>query len=58
MITKTGLSKGAKSTFADFIRSAKSKEKKRVYRKILAEATKQQSLVMMQAEVNAPSVQL
>ncbi|SDB35934.1 MULTISPECIES: hypothetical protein [Pseudomonas] len=48
---KQGLSKGAKRPFADFIRNAKSKEKKRVYRMVLAEATKQQNLAMMQAEV-------
>ncbi|SCY13528.1 hypothetical protein [Pseudomonas sp. NFACC37-1] len=48
---KQGLPKGAKRLFADFIRNAKSKEKKRVYRMVLAEATKQQNLVMMQAEV-------
>lgn len=47
---KLGLSKGAKSPFADFIRNARSEEKKRVYREVLTEATKQQNLVMMEAE--------
>lgn len=47
---KLGLSKGAKSPFADFIRNAKSDQKKRVYSQVLIEATKQQNLVMMQAE--------
>ncbi|MCJ8204109.1 hypothetical protein ACLEJQ_00420 [Pseudomonas sp. SMV71] len=47
---KLGLSKGTKSTFADFIRHAKSDQKKRVYSEVLTEATKQQNLVMMQAE--------
>jgi len=47
---KPGLSKGAKSSFADFIRNAKSKQKKRVYSEVLTEATKQQNLVMMEVE--------
>lgn len=47
---KLGLSKGAKSSFADFIRDAKSEQKKRVYSEVLTEATKQQNLVMMKAE--------
>jgi hypothetical protein len=42
--------KGAKSPFADFIRNAKSEQKKRVYSEVLTEATKQQNLVMMEAE--------
>lgn len=47
---KLGLAKGAKSSFADFIRNAKSEQKKRVYSEVLTEATKQQNLVLMQAE--------
>jgi hypothetical protein len=47
---KPGLSKGAKSSFADFIRNAKSEQKKRVYSEVLTEATKQQNLVMMEVE--------
>ena len=47
---KLGFSKGAKSPFADFIRNAKSDQKKRVYSKVLTEATKQQNLVRMAAE--------
>jgi hypothetical protein len=47
---KLGLTKGAKSPFADFIRNAKSEQKKRVYSAVLTEATKQQNLVMMQTE--------
>ncbi|MGX1173288.1 hypothetical protein [Pseudomonas sp. R151218B TE3479] len=47
---KLGLTKGAKSTFADFIRNAKSDQKKRVYSEVLTEATKQQNQLMMQAE--------
>lgn len=34
----------------DFIRNAKSKQKKRVYSEVLTEATKRQNLVMMEAE--------
>eukprot|EP01132_Coremiostelium_polycephalum_P020318 gene20318-24134_t len=45
-----GLTKGAKSPFADFIRNAKSDQKKRVYSEVLTEATKQQNLVLMAAE--------
>jgi hypothetical protein len=47
---KLGLSQGVKSSFADFIRDAKSDQKKRVYRVVLTEATKQQNLVIMKAE--------
>ena len=47
---RLGLSQDAKSPFADFIRNAKSKEKKRVYTEVLTEATKQQNLVMIKAE--------
>lgn len=47
---KLGLSQGVKRSFADFIRDAKSDQKKRVYREVLTEATKQQNLVMMKAE--------
>lgn len=45
-----GSTKGTKSTFADFIRNAKSEQKKRVYSEVLTEATKQQNLVMMEAK--------
>jgi predicted ABC-type ATPase len=45
-----GFTKGAKSPFADFIRNAKSEQKKRVYSEVLTEATKQQNLVLMEAE--------
>ncbi|WLH86047.1 hypothetical protein [Pseudomonas sp. FP2338] len=48
--TKLGLSKGAKNPFSDFIRNAKSGQKKRVYYAILIEANKQQNLLMMTAE--------
>ncbi|WP_192559909.1 hypothetical protein [Pseudomonas allokribbensis] len=48
---KLGARKGAKNPFADFIRNAKAEQKKRVYGEVLTEATKQQNLVMMQAEV-------
>lgn len=47
---KLGLSKGDKSPLADFIRNAKSEQKKRAYSEVLTEATKQQNLVMMEAE--------
>ena len=47
---KLGFSRGAKSPFADFIRNAKSDQKKRVYSEVLTEATKQQNLVMMAAK--------
>ncbi|MFI8645037.1 hypothetical protein ACIGJK_09595 [Pseudomonas iridis] len=47
---KPGCPKGAKSSFADFIRNAKSEQKKRIYSEVLTEATKQQHLVMMEAE--------
>ncbi|WP_137806012.1 hypothetical protein [Pseudomonas sp. G(2018)] len=42
--------KGAKSAFADFIRYAKSKQKKRVYREVLAEAIRRQNLVLTETE--------
>jgi predicted CopG family antitoxin len=50
MSIKLGFTKGAKSSFADFIRNAKAEQKKRVYSEVLTEATKQQNLVMMEAE--------
>ncbi|EJM25197.1 hypothetical protein PMI22_00547 [Pseudomonas sp. GM21] len=50
MSNKHVFTKGAKSPFADFIRNAKSNQKKRIYSKVLTEATKQQNLVMMEAE--------
>ncbi len=37
------------SPFADFIRNAKSGEKKRVYRQVLIEATKKQTEVVLAA---------
>ncbi len=42
--------KGAKSPFADFIRNAKSEEKKRVYNTVLTEATKRQNEVLTAAQ--------
>jgi len=42
--------KDIKSSFAEFIRNAKAEQKKRVYSEVLTEATKQQNLVMMEAE--------
>ncbi len=42
--------KGAKSPFADFIRNAKSEEKKRVYNTVLTEATKRQNEVLVAAQ--------
>lgn len=44
-----GAKKGAKNKFADFIRNAKSDEKKRVYAAVLVEATRQQNQVMSSA---------
>jgi predicted CopG family antitoxin len=41
--------KGEKSSFADFIRNAKSEKKKRIYNEVLTEATRQQNLVMLDA---------
>ncbi|MBS3187411.1 hypothetical protein N8H41_11070 [Pseudomonas vlassakiae] len=38
-----------KSPFAEFIRNAKSDEKKRVYNTVLVEATKRQKAVMLEA---------
>ncbi len=43
---KPDSSKGAKSPFADFIRNAKSGQKKRVYNAVMTEAIKQQNLVV------------
>lgn len=40
----------ARSPFAEFIRNAKSDEKKRVYSTVLTEATKRQNEVMARAE--------
>ncbi|WP_426206185.1 hypothetical protein [Pseudomonas sp. TWP3-1] len=50
IFTKQSSEKGATNPFADFIRNAKAEQKKRVYGEVLTEATKQQNLVMMQAE--------
>ncbi|CAM3252081.1 hypothetical protein [Pseudomonas floridensis] len=44
---KTG-SRKRKSSFAEFIRNAKSDEKKRVYSVVLTEATKRQNEIMAQ----------
>ncbi|NUU35407.1 hypothetical protein [Pseudomonas sp. C2B4] len=50
---KSDYCKGTKSSFADFIRNAKSKQKKRVYREVLTEAIKRQNLVLMEAEAKS-----
>ncbi|MBZ9783326.1 hypothetical protein K9857_17480 [Pseudomonas sp. REP124] len=50
MISKRDQSKKAKNPFADFIRNGKSEQKKRVYGEVLIEATKQQNIVIMEAE--------
>lgn len=42
--------KGGSSAFSEFIRNAKPDEKERVYREVLIEATKQQNLVLKQAQ--------
>lgn len=47
---KKEFDKGAESPFADFIRNAKSEQKKRVYSEVLTEATRQQKLLMMEAK--------
>jgi hypothetical protein len=50
MFTMKGEStKESTSPFADFIRNAKSEEKKRVYGEVLIEATKKQNEVMLAA---------
>lgn len=41
-----GAKKATKSKFADFIRNAKSDEKKRIYSAVLLDATRQQNEVM------------
>lgn len=46
---KLGSTKESRSPFADFIRNAKSEEKKRVYSEVLTEATKKQNEVMLAA---------
>ncbi|MDI2144113.1 MULTISPECIES: hypothetical protein [unclassified Pseudomonas] len=46
---KPGPQKEYTSPFADFIRNAKSEEKKRVYSEVLTEATKKQNEVMLAA---------
>jgi hypothetical protein len=45
-----GAKKGTKNKFADFIRNAKSEEKKRVYSAVLVEASRQQNQVMSAAQ--------
>lgn len=48
---KTGSSRTATSNrFAEFIRNAKSDEKKRVYSEVITESTKQQNQVIMAAK--------
>lgn len=44
-------SEKVKSPFAEFIRNAKSDEKKRVYSTVLIEATKRQNEIMVAAQV-------
>ncbi|RDL16207.1 hypothetical protein [Pseudomonas jessenii] len=46
---KFGSTKESTSPFADFIRNAKSGEKKRVYSEVLIEATKKQNEVLLAA---------
>ncbi|HHS7810909.1 MULTISPECIES: hypothetical protein [Pseudomonas] len=46
---KLGSTKESTSPFADFIRNAKSEEKKRVYSEVLSEATKKQNDLMLAA---------
>ncbi|WLH36998.1 hypothetical protein PSH79_06805 [Pseudomonas sp. FP2196] len=46
---KFGSTKESASPFADFIRNAKSEEKKRVYSEVLIEATKKQNEVVRAA---------
>lgn len=48
--------KETKSAFADFIRNAKSDEKKRVYNTVITQATKRQREVLESVRaLNAPS---
>ena len=47
---KPGSSKETTSSFADFIRNAKSDEKKKVYSEVLIEATKKQNQIMTAAQ--------
>ncbi|MCK8688193.1 hypothetical protein, partial [Pseudomonas umsongensis] len=47
---KFGSTKESTSPFAEFIRNAKSEEKKRVYSEVLTEATKKQNEVMLAAQ--------
>ncbi|WP_337056441.1 hypothetical protein [Pseudomonas sp. USHLN015] len=53
--TKTAADKAKKSTnaFSEFIRNAKSDEKKRVYATVLSEASKQQNEVIAAAKAKA-----
>ncbi|MFV3332200.1 hypothetical protein ACNFIA_14810 [Pseudomonas sp. NY15437] len=54
MFFKTGTSRAAKSNpFADFIRNAKSDEKKRVYSAVITESTKQQNEVITAAKLQS-----
>ncbi|MGU9853086.1 hypothetical protein ACU680_20135 [Pseudomonas koreensis] len=46
---KPGSTKESTSPFADFIRNAKSEEKKRIYSEVLSEATKKQNQLMLAA---------
>ncbi|MGV8921236.1 MAG: hypothetical protein ACOH2R_26255 [Pseudomonas sp.] len=52
---KSDSKKGVQSPFAEFIRNAKSDEKKRVYSTVITEATKQQNQVMSAAEIKKAS---
>ena len=47
---KSESTKGSSSSFADFIRNAKSEEKKRIYGEVLTEATRRQNEVMQAAQ--------
>lgn len=46
---KSGSTEKSSSSFADFIRNAKSEEKKRIYSEVLTQATKQQNEVIQAA---------
>lgn len=46
---KSGSTKESTNPFADFIRNAKSEEKKRVYSEVLIEATKKQNEIILAA---------
>ena len=50
MSIKPGITKGAKSPLPTLFVTPSQSKKKRVYSEVLAEATKQQNLVMLEAE--------